>query len=118
MTTSVNQYQPVETGNGLDLPRIMRGSPDESGWAHSNNQTLTRLTCRCFLFYARKTPGFGGVWWFCAEKIQMEIRLTLIEISMIKPSHQPNMNIRRFHATIKKQIMYEMEILYYYTAYD
>jgi len=26
MTTGVNQYQPVETQNGLDLPLIIRGS--------------------------------------------------------------------------------------------
>ena len=26
MTTSVNQYQPVENKNGLDLPLIIRGS--------------------------------------------------------------------------------------------
>jgi len=26
MTTSVNQYQSVETQNGLDLPLIIRGS--------------------------------------------------------------------------------------------
>jgi hypothetical protein len=63
MTTSVNQYQPMENGNGLDLQLIIRGSPDTSGWAHAQNQTLTRSTCRCFFF----TPGrrqdleeFGG----------------------------------------------------------
>jgi hypothetical protein len=34
-------------------------------------------TCGFFLYYARKTPGFGGVWWFCAEIFSVEVRLFL-----------------------------------------
>jgi len=49
-------------------------------WAHPQNQTLTDLHCRCFLFHARKTPGFGGFLGFCAEKISGEVRLKLNEL--------------------------------------
>ena len=52
-------------------------------WAHPNNQTLTRSTCRCFLFHARKTPGFGGFWEFYAEFLCTEVRLFLNELDSI-----------------------------------
>jgi hypothetical protein len=49
-------------------------------WAHPQNQTLTRSACRCFVFHARKTPGFEGFWWFCAEFIGEEFRFNLNEL--------------------------------------
>gem|GEM_PF-2331188 len=39
------------------------------------NQTLTDKTCRCFLFCARKTPGFGGVCWLYDENGCPEVNL-------------------------------------------
>jgi len=60
MTTSVNQYQPVENGNVLDLPPIIRGRRIMPYWAHPQNQTLTETICRCFLFLRKKDAGIWG----------------------------------------------------------
>jgi len=35
-----------------------------------------------FLKPARKTPGFGGFCWFCAQKIGTEVRLFLNELKI------------------------------------
>ena len=49
-------------------------------WAHPQNQTLTDPRCRCFVFHARKTPGFGGIWRFSAEIFCGGVRLFLNEL--------------------------------------
>jgi hypothetical protein len=80
MTTSVNQYQPVENQNGLDLPLIIRGSYDHALLGPPSKSNTYGLSLRCFLFYARKTPGFGGVWRICAEIVCGGVRLFLNEL--------------------------------------
>jgi hypothetical protein len=41
-------------------------------WAHPQNQTLTGTLCRCFVFHARKTPGFGGYGGFVLKMFATE----------------------------------------------
>ena len=73
-------------------------------WAHPQNQIYKRSTCRCFVFYARKTPGFGGVWRFGAQKIDTVVRLNLnelVELKIFSPLFENGTRISGFNDILK-----------------